>query len=142
MENNSKFSKTLQKVFSLAEQLAKEYGSNYIGSEHLVLAMLNCPESIAYKILFCCKIYENQYRKWFIGTIDKKTNLNGYTPQLKRMIDVAVDYGRPITRTEHMLMSIMNSDDCLAMRIFRAMGVDMNMLKLDTEFVVHLGDEQ
>ncbi len=142
MENNSKFSRTLQKVFSLAEQLAKDCGSSYIGCEHLVLAILNCPESTAYKILIGSKASEAQYRKYFTSTIDKETKLGGYTPRTQYMIDEAIGFGGAATRTKHLLMAIINSPDCIAMRILRAMWVDMNMLKYDTEFVVKLGVEE
>lgn len=142
MENNLKFSKTLQKVFSVAEQLAKDYGSSYIGSEHLVLAMLTCPESTACKLLILSKSNKEQFKEYFVRSIDKRANIKGYTPRTKNMIDNAVELGGAFTRTEHLLMVILNSDECLAMRVLRAMGSDINMLKFDTEFVVNLGAEQ
>lgn len=142
MENKLKFSKTLQKVFSVAEQLAKDYGSNYIGGEHIVLAMLNCPECTAYKLLVSSKAYEQQFRKCFAVSIDTRSNLKGYTPRLKNAIDDAVGFGKTVMRTEHLLLAIINSPDCIATRILVAIGADMNMLKFDTEFVVKLGVEK
>lgn len=142
MDNNTNFSTTLQKVFSVAEKLAKDYGSSYIGSEHLVMAMLTCPECTACKLLIWSRATEGQFKEYFVRSIDKRANINGYTPRTKETIDKAVELGGTITRTEHLLMVILNSDECLAMRILRAMGADIKMLKFDTEFVVNLGAEQ
>ena len=51
MEYINRFTDNLQQVISVAEEAAKVYGSSYIGSEHIVFAMLNCPDCTAYKVL-------------------------------------------------------------------------------------------
>ena len=58
MEYINKFTDNLQQVISVAEEAAKLYGSSYIGSEHIVFAMLNCPDCTAYKILTECDVSE------------------------------------------------------------------------------------
>ena len=56
MEYNNRFTDNLQSVISIAEEAAKIYGSSYIGSEHIVFAMLNCTECTAYKVLVSCEV--------------------------------------------------------------------------------------
>ena len=141
MNCNSKFSQAVQKVFAVAEQLAKDYGSSYIGSEHLVFAMLMCPESTACKIFYWSKVYQDKYKEYFVRSIDTRANIKGYTPRTKNMIDGAVELGGGVTRTEHLLTAIMSSNDCLAMRIFRAMGIDLPLLAYYLEIAVNLGVE-
>ena len=41
MDFINRFTDNLQKVMQTAEEAAKIYGSTYIGSEHIVFAMLN-----------------------------------------------------------------------------------------------------
>ena len=54
MEYKDRFSDNLQNVINIAEEAARVYGSSYIGSEHIVFAMLNCPDCTAYKLLSSC----------------------------------------------------------------------------------------
>ena len=145
MEYNNRFSDNLQSVISIAEEAAKIYGSSYIGSEHIVFAMLNCTECTAYKVLVSCEVSEPMYREYFARSIDKRANINGYTPRTKHMIERALELSidlngeDSLAGTEHMLLAIMSSNDCLAMRIFRAIGVNIPKLASKLELVINNG---
>ena len=65
MEYNNRFSDNLQQVISVAEEAAQVYGSRYIGSEHIVFAMLDCPDCTADKDLNCCEVRERLLREYF-----------------------------------------------------------------------------
>ncbi len=142
MEYINKFTDNLQQVISVAEEAAKLYGSSYIGSEHIVFAMLNCPDCTAYKILTSCEVSEPAYREYFARSIDRHSNINGYTPRTKHMIERALELSIDISGedslagTEHMLLSVMSSTECLAMRILRALGV--NLAKLSSKIELAL----
>ena len=112
MEYINKFTDNLQKVIKIAEQAAKLYGSSYIGSEHIVFAMLNCPECTAYKVLNACDVSEPAYREYFARSIDS------------------------LAGTEHMLLSVMSSNECLAARILRALGVNTAKLSSKVELAL------
>ena len=56
MEYLNRFTDNLQQVISVANEAAKIYGSSYIGSEHIIFAMLNCPDCTAYKVLTSCGV--------------------------------------------------------------------------------------
>ena len=132
--NFNKFTDNLQQVISVAEEAAKIYGSSYIGSEHIVFAMLNCPDCTAYKVLTSCDVSESAYREYFARSIDRHSNITGYTPRTKHMIERALELSIDINGedslagTEHMLLSVMSSTECLAMRILRALGVNLTKL--------------
>lgn len=128
---NSNYSENFKQVLFLAEKLAKEYGSSYIGSEHLVFAMLNLPECVAYKVLCRQNVSAEEYKELFIRTIDSHCNLEGLTLRTKDIIQKTEEYEEPVTRTDHLLLAIINSDDCIAMRILRTMGVDGRNLSID-----------
>ncbi|MDE7083106.1 MAG: ATP-dependent Clp protease ATP-binding subunit [Clostridia bacterium] len=142
MEYINKFTDNLQQVISVAEEAAKLYGSSYIGSEHIVFAMLNCPDCTAYKILTACDISEAAYREYFARSIDRHSNINGYTPRTKHMIERALELSIDINGedslagTEHMLLSVMSSNECLAMRILRALGVNISKLSSKIELAL------
>ena len=145
MEYINRFTDNLQNVISGAEEAAKVYGSTYIGSEHIVFAMLNCPDCTAYKVLNSCGVDEQMYREYFSRSIDKHANINGYTPRTKHMIERALELSIDINGedslagTEHMLLAVMSSSECLAMRIFRAIGVNINNLTAKLELAINNG---
>lgn len=145
MEYTDRFSDNLQQVITVAEEAAKVYGSSYIGSEHIVFAMLNCPDCTAYKILASCEVSEPRYRDYFARSIDTHANINGYTPRTKHMIERALELSIEINGedslagSEHMLLAVMSSSDCLAMRIFRAIGVNIPKLASKLELIINNG---
>ena len=143
MNYNDKFTDNLQQVISVAEEAAEVYGSSYIGSEHIVFAMLNCPDCTACKILTSCGVSEARYREYFARSIEKHSNINGYTPRTKHMIERALELSVDINGdsslagTEHMLLAVMSSNECLAMRILYALGVNMSTLAGKLELAIN-----
>lgn len=145
MEYMNKFTDNLQNVISVAKEAAKVFGSSYIGSEHIVFAMLNCPDCTAYKVLASCNVSEPLYREYFARSIEKNSNINGYTPRTKHMIERALELSIDINGedslagTEHMLLAVMSSAECLAMQIFRAIGVNIASLAGRLEIIITNG---
>ncbi len=141
----NRFSDNLQNVITLAEEVAKAYVSSYIGSEHIVFAMLNSPDCTAYRVLNACGVDEQMYREYFIRSIDKRSNIKGYTPRTKHMIERALELSIDINGedslagTEHMLLAVVSSSECMAMRIFRAIGVDLAKLTGKLELAINNG---
>ncbi|MCI8475892.1 MAG: ATP-dependent Clp protease ATP-binding subunit [Clostridia bacterium] len=140
MDFINRFTDNLQKVMQTAEEAAKIYGSTYIGSEHIVFAMLNC-DCTANKLLISCGAKEPEYRVFFSRSIDSRSNINGFTPRTKHMIqraiEISMDMGEDgLAGTEHMLLAIMSSADCYAMNILRAIGVNMPALASKVELAI------
>lgn len=143
----NKFTDNLQEVIFLAEEAAKTYGSSYIGSEHLVFGMLNNPECTAFKALKSCDVSEPVFTEYFIRSIDKMSSINGFTPRTKHMLERALELAMGINGddslagTEHLLLAVMSTSDCLAVQIFRAMGVNITRLASRVELAVTNGEE-
>ncbi len=150
MDYMDRFSDNLQRVFSIAEEAAKVYGSSYIGSEHIIFAMLNCRDCTANKILSACNVNPVRYKEYFARSIDRNSNINGLTPRTKHMIERAVELSIDLNGedslacTEHMLLAVMSSAECLAMRIFNAIGVNITQLASKLELAINngSGDEE
>ena len=142
MEYLNRFTDNLQQVISVANEAAKIYGSSYIGSEHIIFSMLNCPDCTAYKVLTSCGVSEADYREYFARSIDKRSNVTGYTPRTKAMIQRALELSIDINGeaslagTEHMLLAVITSTACLAMRILYALGVNMSSLASKIELAI------
>ncbi len=147
MDYMDRFSDNLQRVFSIAEEAAKAYGCSYIGSEHIIFAMLNCRDCTANRILNSCNVNTAMYKEYFARSIDRHSNINGLTPRTKHMIERAVELSidlnceDSLAGTEHMLLAVMSSTECLAMRIFHAIGVNMTQLASKLELAINNGSD-
>ncbi len=136
------FTDNMQQVFSVAEEAARVYHSSYMGSEHIVFAMLNCPDCTAYKILTSCGVSEPEYREYFARSIDLSSTIRGFTPRTKHMIERALELSVDINGedslagTEHMLLAVMSQTDCLAMRILHAIGLSATALASKIELAI------
>ncbi len=146
MEFN-RFSRNLQVVLARTREVAANMGTSYIGSEHIVYAMLATPECTACKVLQASRVPEDGYRRYLINSADHNSSIVGYTPRTKHMferaLELAVEYGGDdaLAGTEHLLHAVMESPECLAMRILRALGVSMSVLASRLEMVMDGGAE-
>ncbi|MCD7729461.1 MAG: hypothetical protein LUI60_06065, partial [Clostridia bacterium] len=146
MEDNKRFTTNLRTVLDKARQLSAMYNVTYIGSEQIVLAMLNTPSCTAGKVLSSCNVGEPEFRAYFARSIDPSSTIRGYTPRTKNMliqaVDLAVSLGgnEMLAGTEHLLYAVMAEPNCLAVRIFDAMGVNITNLAAKLEVVVHEGN--
>ncbi len=139
-----RFTTNLQKVLSYSIDVANEYGVSYVGTEHLVFAMLKV-DCTARQILLSCGVSEEKYATYFINSLDRKSSIQGFTPRTKNMLEIALDISLTyngddaLAGTEHMLNAILSAPDCLAMRIIRALGVSISDLVCKTEMIVSGG---
>ena len=145
MEDYGKFTSNLLEVIDKAQSAAALYGSSYIGSEHIVFAMLNTPECTACKVMNMFGVQEPAYRAYFAQSIDRDSNIKGFTPRTKHMliqaVEIAVRVGGDdaLAGTEHMLYAVMSEPNCLAMAIFKALGINISRLAAKLEVVLQDG---
>ena len=144
--DTSRFSHNLQIVVARSHELAASIGTSYIGSEHLVYAMLITSGCTAGNILLGAGVSEEKFRRYFINSADPESSISGYTPRTKHMFeraaDLAIEYGGDdaLVGTEHLMHAVMESPECLAMRILRAVGVSMSMLASRLEMALTGGE--
>ncbi|MGN0805115.1 MAG: ATP-dependent Clp protease ATP-binding subunit [Candidatus Coproplasma sp.] len=134
----SRISRNLQKVLANTHELISKLGITYIGSEQIIYAMLLTQGCTAQKILCSCGVTEEAFKRYLLKAIDRKCAIDGFTPRTKHMLeraqDLAVDTNADgIAGTEHLLHAIMETTDCLAMYIFKALGVNMPTLAAKVE---------
>ncbi|MCD8295200.1 MAG: ATP-dependent Clp protease ATP-binding subunit [Clostridia bacterium] len=143
----SQYTTNLLNVLRCTEEVAKASHTTYIGSEHIVYAMLVVKEGKAYSILSTCGVTEREYLNYFRQTIDPTCTINGYTPRTKSLLIAAaeiaeeVNNGEALAGTEHMLCAIMRNRSCQAMRILRAMNVDFEELAARVEMAINGDDD-
>lgn len=128
------FSEEAQNILVKAKLEMLELKHPYIGTEHLVLSMLNHSEKIKEKLSSYHLDYEI-FRKEIIkvlGIGEKDDSLFLYTPLLKKVINSAIldskDNNDGLVTTEHLFSSLLEEGEGVAIRIFLSMGIDINAM--------------
>ena len=131
-----RFSEDAQKILVLAKKEMCELKHQYIGSEHLLLAMLKNDNTIMEKF----KKYKVTYKKFkdqlidVIGIGDNNNDLIVYTSLMKRVLENLIidskETGDEITSIS-LLLSILNEGEGTGIRILLSLGVDINKLYLE-----------
>ena len=140
--DEQRFTDNLQEVLARSREISKSMDVTYIGSEQLVYGMLVTPQCTAAKILSDSGVDAEEYRRYFVNIIDRTCTIVGFTPRtkstLQRAMVIAMDCGGEdaLTGTEHVLKAIMELNDCYAMHIFRALGVNISLLAARIEYVL------
>lgn len=124
------YSENMQAVYDKATEVAKQYGSAYISTEHFVYAMflIDCK---AGKILKSCGVNVSLYEVFFKHTISPSAAITGITPKmngcLQRAKESSVNSGEKEIGSVSVLLAIL-STDCQAVNILKALGVNINEL--------------
>ncbi len=124
---SNRFTDHLSQVWKIAEDSAELYKTQYIGSEHILLAMLCVNDCSAAKLLTEAGVTLEKYREQFRNRISHDGSWQGITPRTRKLIDDAAGYAfeanQPLIGTEHALRALLNIRDSVALRILGALGV-------------------
>lgn len=115
-----------------ADVIAGNFGSTYVGTEHLLLGLLTQNASMGAKILESAGVTLDQARtalNWTPKTTTMRAPSKGLSETakltLKMAYDVAQDYGQDYCGTEHILYSILSQKNARATVLLRDMQVDI-----------------
>ncbi len=143
------YSDHLRQAVKLAGEAAQHYKTGYVGSEHILLAMLCVTDSTACRLLTDAGVRLEKYRTIFKRTLQHESRAEGFTPRTKRIFDLAQELSlqsddvSPIVGTEHVLMAMFTEDKCIAVAILRNLGIDIPALVEKTSaFIGSSPDEE
>ena len=134
----NQFTQSAQSALRLAQSSAGELGHSYVGSEHILLGILSAEDSIARRCLHEQGISAEKTRQTLISFVGKGLSgmppAHGLTPRARRVIEVAAqecaDSGSICVGTEHLLLGLLHEEGSMAMRVLRAMGIDVRRLQV------------
>ena len=137
MEN--KFTGKAQRALTLALSYAQDFGHTYIGSEHLLLGLLGEKDSIASRMLSKRGILFNKIKddiSSMNGTYEKTSlSLQNITPRVKKIIEssykLSEKYNQSMVGSEHLLHSLLNEGECLAVRLLEQNGLYVQEMQSD-----------
>ena len=143
----NKFTPKAQHALNEALSCASDMGHSYVGSEHLLLGLLDTPECAAAKLLAVRGAQSDAVK----ATIASITGIGSpglvspsdMTPRVKKIIEgSAYESARSnhaYIGTEHILLSLLSDRDCVAVRILESLGVSPTELKNDVEAYIDSG---
>ncbi len=134
----SKFSEEARRVLAGAKKEMSNLKHPYVGSEHLILSILNNKNSSITKKLLEYNLTYNKFKEEIINIIGVGSEANSwflYTPLLKRVIEEAIidskeNNDNEVT-TEHLFLAMLEEGEGVAIRIMISMGINIDELYND-----------
>lgn len=134
-----KLTENAKTAINLAREIAYRLSHNYIGTEHLLIGLMEV-EGVASRILeengvTVEKVLElvNQ----LIAPNNGVETMEGgsFTPRSKRILDQsykeAAKLKAPLVGTEHILIALIKESDCIAVRLLNTLGVNVQKVYID-----------
>ena len=126
----SGFTQKANNAVNVAISQAGALGHTYVGSEHLILGMLDEGSGVAYTVLTQKNVSFESYRNQIIQSVGRgaKTNLTpeDFTPRCKRLLEMAIVksrvMGQSYVGTEHILIVMGKEADCYGVKLLAEMG--------------------
>ncbi len=140
-----RYTERAQKVLMLAEKEARRLNHNYIGTEHLLLGLIQEGQGVAAKALRSIGINLDQVRQSverYVGEMEAGQNPEiTLTPRSKKVLNLALDEARQLNHnyigTEHLLLGLIREGEGVAARVLTELGADLETLR--NEVMSHLG---
>ena len=130
------FTQKANKAINIALQEASNMGHTYVGTEHLLLGLIEEGTGVAYTVLTDNKITSDEYREKIETStgIGSKTVLTpeDLTPRTKRVMQMAMvissRMGNSYVGTEHLLLALLSESDSYAVKFLVELDVNIQTL--------------
>jgi hypothetical protein len=132
-----KFTERAREALSLAQDEAKRFNHNYIGTEHILLGLLREGEGVAALVLTHMGVGLDAIRdevERIIGRGDFMIVGDiGLTPRAKKVMELAVDEARRTRQshvgTEHLLLGLVREGEGIAAKVLKQFGVTLEVVR-------------
>ena len=144
----SRFTKKAQEALDHASEAAVMLGHSYIGSEHLLIGLIQTEECLASAVLAEYDVTDEKIINLVYQLIAPEGAVGvkeptGYTPRVRRILEnsakEAIRFKADLIGTEHILISIIKESECVAARLLNTIGV--NIKKLYVDILIAMGED-
>ena len=126
-------------MFSMEE--ARRFNHNYVGTEHLLLALLRGSDNRAHDVLLTLGLELFKVRsavEFIVGRGERQvTGAIGLTPRAKEAIRLAKDEARrldhPATGPEHILLGLIGEGEGIAAGVLESLGMSLERVRPEVE---------
>jgi ATP-dependent Clp protease ATP-binding subunit ClpC len=137
MDYYAKFTEGAQRALALAQECARELGHNYVGTEHMLMGLIQEHSGAAAKVLERIHITEDGVMGQIgqmVGKGDYQfTDAFGYTPRTKKVIELSLyeakTLGHSYVGTEHLLLALIREKEGVAANIIVNLGESLERVK-------------
>ncbi len=135
-----RFTEAAREAISLAADAAESLGHSYVGTEHLLIGLIQEEEGVAGKVLEASGVRADKVVELVSQLISpnqpvRMAEQGGYSPSARRVLEnsyrEAVRFKAPLIGTEHILISMIRESDCVAARLLNTLGVSIQKLYLE-----------
>lgn len=129
-----------KEALSLAVEMAESLNHGYVGTEHLLIGLLQEGTGVAAKVLEENGVEEVKVVELVSQLITPDNSVQmaenaAYTPRARRVIEnsyrEAVRFKAAQIGTEHILIAILREGDCVASRLLNTIGISVQKLYID-----------
>ena len=131
-----KFTQRSQKVLILAKEEAKRFKHPYVGTEHILLGLIDEGEGVAAKALTGLGIQSGQVRAMVeqaMGKGEESPRELALTPRVKRVLELSYEEARRMgtnyVGTEHLLLGLIREGEGIAAQVLAAFGVNQDRVQ-------------
>ena len=133
-EPMNNFTPRAQQVLALARKEADRFHHNYVGTEHLLLGLINLGQGVAVNVLqkmgLDLETVRNAVEKQVgTGPESKPTGNISYTPRVKKVLALAQKEAKALNHsyigTEHILLGLLREGEGVAARVLKSLDVDI-----------------
>lgn len=134
-----KFTENAKSAINLAREVAYRLSHNYIGTEHLLIGLMEV-DGVASKILeengvTVEKVLELVNQLIAPNSGVEMMDAGSFTPRSKRILDQsykeAAKLKAQLVGTEHILIALIKESDCIAVRLLNTLGVNIQKVYID-----------
>lgn len=144
----SRFTKKAQEALNHASETAVLLGHSYIGSEHLLIGLIQTEDSLASAVLINNGVTDEKITNLVCQLISPDNGVNlkepsGYTPRVRKILENAskesMRFKSDLIGTEHILISIIKESESVAARLLNTIGVSIKKIYVD--LLVAMGED-
>lgn len=148
-----KFTESAKELIERAKVIAVENGSKYVGSEHLLLGMLETENSNAARLLYTKGITLEGVKKQTDAFLRGESMAKTWCPELTPMSRIILKGAEKIAEqschlligSEHILISILEQRECVAVKILQNLNLSVSEIKAslyNSEVCFHKSDKK
>ena len=129
-----RFTQQTQQTLTLAQRIAGELQQPYVGTEHMLLALLktdaSVPEAVSSRMSYDSIVDELKEHLKGINAGDENQGRIELSPRAKKTLENSVleshKLGQNYVTVEHLWLALLGNDDGVAGGLFRKAGVDLS----------------
>jgi len=139
-----RFTKRASHVLKLSQEEAQRFQHNYVGTEHLLLGLIQEGGGAATEVLNNLGVKGEQIRhdvEAIVGRGERAvTGEAALTPRAKKVIEFAVDEARRLNHrfigTEHLLLGLIREGEGIAANVLKNLGLQLEQVRTETREVL------